>query len=159
MKSNPISSCESTIKHYGEKCISQHGFCLIYYLYDEVKHKPVMYCNYLNLNLSNGNKQDAYCAMLLLDAAQVQISHNCPFINSVVVQSDNSICYEKCILVLRMCILKDLYHHDIFILSFIHTETQDSKTLLDYFFARHMHFLSHFMKFQKQNNWSILSSS
>ena len=151
MKFNPMSSRESTIDHYGKRGISWHGFGLIYYLYDEVEHKPVRYCNYLDQILSDGNKQDAYCVMSLLDAALAQISHDCPFISSVVVQSDNARCYENHFLILGMCILNDLYHPDIFISSFIHTETQDGKTLLDAHFARCMRFLSHFMKTWKQN--------
>ena len=34
MKFNPESARESTIEHYGKRVISWHGFCLIYYLYD-----------------------------------------------------------------------------------------------------------------------------
>ena len=150
MKFNPMSSRESTIDHYGKRGISWHGFCLIYYLYDEVEDKPVRYCNYLDQILSDGNKQDAYCVMSLLDAALAQINHDCPFISSVVVQSDNARCYENHFLILGMCILNDLYHPDIFISSFIHTETQDGKTLLDAHFARCMRFLSHFMKTWKK---------
>ena len=39
MKFNPITARESSIEHYGEQGISWHGFCLIYYLYDNETKK------------------------------------------------------------------------------------------------------------------------
>ena len=151
MKFNPISARESTIEHYGKRGISWHGFCLIYYLYDNETKEPIRYSTYLDQILSDGNKQDAHCVVSLLEAALNQIIHDLPFINSVTLQSDNARCYENHFIMVAISILNEIYHSDIFISAFVHTETQDGKTLLDAHFARCIRFLSHFMKTWKRN--------
>ena len=66
IKFNPISARESTIEHYGKRGISWHGFCLIYYLYDNESKEPIRYSTYLDQILSDGNKQDAQVSCLFL---------------------------------------------------------------------------------------------
>ena len=53
MKFNPISARESTIEHYGKRGISWHGFCPIYYLYDNESKEPIRYSMYLDQILSD----------------------------------------------------------------------------------------------------------
>ena len=151
MKFDPISARESTIEHYGKRGISWHGFCLIYYLYDNETKEPIRYSTYLDQILSDGNKQDTHCVVSLLEAALNQIIQDLPFIKSVTLQSDNARCYENHFLMIAISILNELYHRDLFISAFVHTETQDGKTLLDAHFARCIRFLSHFMKTWKRN--------
>ena len=43
--------------------------------------------------------------------------------------------------------------------TFIHTETQDRKTVIDAHFARYMRFLSHFMKTWKQNKITRINTA
>ena len=125
--------------------------CLIYYLYDNKSKEPIRYRTYLDQILSDGNKQDAHCVVSLLEAALNQIIHDLPFINSVTLQSENARCYENHFIMVAISILNEIYHRDIFISAFVHTETQDGKTLLDAHFARYIQFLSHFMKTWKRN--------
>ena len=73
MKFNPISARESTLDHYGKRGISWHGFCLIYYMYDNDLGEAIRYSIYLDQILSDGNKQDMYCVLSLLEAALTQI--------------------------------------------------------------------------------------
>ncbi len=65
MKFNPINARESTIDYYGKRGISWHGFCLIYYMYDENTKEATKYCAYLDQILSDWNKQDMYCVLSL----------------------------------------------------------------------------------------------
>ena len=127
------------------------GFCLIYYLYDNESKEPIRCSTYLDQILSDGNKQDADWVMSLLEAALNQLIHDLPFINSVTLQSDNDGCYENHFIMVAISILNEIYHRDIFISAFVHTETQDGKTLLDAYFTRCTLFLSHFMKTWKRN--------
>ena len=131
IKFNPISARESTIEHYGKRGISWHGFCLIYYLYDNESKEPIRYSTYLDQILSGGNKQDAHCVVSLLEAALDQIIHHLSFINSVTLQSDSARCHENHFIMGAISILNEIYHHDIFISAFVRAETQVGKTLLD----------------------------
>ena len=141
MKFNPLDARESTINHYGKRGISWHDFCIIYYLYDNETKNAIRYCAYLDQIISDGNKQDIYCVLSLLEAALTQIVHDLPLINSVVLQSDNARSYENHFLILGIAIFNSIFHPDIFVLAFIHTETQDGKTLLAGHFARCVRFL------------------
>ena len=151
MKFNPIHSRESTIDHYGKRGISWHGFCLIYYMYDDVNIDATRHCVYLDQILSDGNKQDTYCVISLLEAGLKQIHNDLPFIKSIVLQSDNARCYENHLLILGISIFNNLYYPNIYVSEFVHTETQDGKTLLDAHFASCARFLLHFMKTWKKN--------
>ena len=70
------------------------------YMYDNEVEEAVRYCTYLDQILSDGNKQDMYCVLSLLDAALAQIINDLPFIKSVVLQYDNARCYENHFLIL-----------------------------------------------------------
>ena len=158
MKFNPMNARESTLDHYGKRGISWHGFCIIYYLYDENSKDATRYCAYLDQILSDRNKQDTYCVISLLEAALKQIHSDLPFIKSFVLQSDNARCYENHLLLLVISIFNHLYYPDIFVSEFIHTETQDGKTLLDAHFARCVRFLLHFMKTWKKNKLTRINT-
>ena len=69
MKFNPMNARESTLDHYRKRGISWHGFCIIYYLYNDNSKDATRCCAYLDQILSNGNKQDIYCDISLLEAA------------------------------------------------------------------------------------------
>ncbi len=112
MKFNPINTRESTIDHYGKRGISWHGFCLIYYMYDENMKEATKYCTYLDQILSDGNKQDTYCVLSLLEAGLKQIHNDLPFVKSIVLQSDNVRCYEN-LLIVGISIFNQLYYPDI----------------------------------------------
>ena len=90
MKLNSIFSRESTTDYYGKRGISWHSFYAIYYLFDETLNDAMMHCPYLDRILSDRNKQETYCVLSLLEAAFDKIIQDLPFIESVVLKSDNA---------------------------------------------------------------------
>ena len=63
MKFEPMSSRETTLDHYGKRGISWHGFCLVFFLKQEVRNtdgslqqEAVKYSVYLNQLMAESNK-------------------------------------------------------------------------------------------------------
>ena len=155
MKFEPQSSRETTLDHYGKRGIGWHGVHVMYYRLEQVddntEKEAVKYSIYLDQILSDGNKQDSMCVFALIDSALMQIKYNLPFINSCIIQTDNAHCYQNNFLICSMALLNAVYKDHILIEQFIHTETQDGKTVLDAHFARCMRFLKVFMKTWRMN--------
>ena len=155
MKYEPQSSRETTLDHYGKRGIGWHGVHVMYYRLEQVDDstdkEAVKYSIYLDQILSDGNKQDSMCVFSLIDSALMQIKYNLPFINSCIIQTDNAHCYQNNFLICSMALLNAVYKDHIVIEQFIHTETQDGKTVLDAHFARCMRFLKVFMKTWRMN--------
>jgi len=153
MKFEAMSSRETTLDHYGKRGISWHGFCVQFYLLhnevtdnDQVVPTPKKYTVYLDQIVSDGNKQDSLSVYSLLDAALAQISNELPFISSIILQTDNAKSYNNTFLLCAIPLLNVVYEpKGLGITEFIHTETQDGKTILDAHFARCMKFINHFM--------------
>ena len=153
MKFEAMSSRETTLDHYGKRGISWHGFCVQFYLLhnevtdnDNVVPTPKKYTVYLDQIVSDGNKQDSLSVYSLLDAALAQISNELPFISSIILQTDNAKSYNNTFLLCAIPLLNVVYKpKGLGITEFIHTETQDGKTILDAHFARCMKFINHFM--------------
>ena len=118
-----------------------------------ISKKPVQYSVYLDQMLDDGNRQDAVCVVSLLDAALKQVTIDIPAITSIILQSDNANTYQNTFLICAIAILNTWYsiNFQLKITTFIHTETQDGKTVLDAHFARCMRYLDHFMKTWKRN--------
>ena len=100
MKFEPISSRETTVQHYGKRGIGWHGFCMQYFLLEHridedgvIFNDPIKYIVYLDQVLEDGNKQDSCTVFSLLEAAISQFINDLPFINEVILQSDNAMCY------------------------------------------------------------------
>ena len=71
---------------------------------------------------------------------------NIPFISEIVLQTDNAKSYSNNFLLCGISLLNFVYKHkSISIVEFLHTETQDGKTILDAFFARCMKFVKEYM--------------
>ena len=148
MKFEAMSSREKTLDHYSKRGISWHGYCVQFHLLrnevtdnDHVVLTPKKYTVYLDQIVSDGNKQDS-----LLDAALAQISNELPFISSIILQTDNTKSYNNTFLLCAIPLLNVVYQpKGLGIIEFIHTETQDGKTILDVHFARCMKFINHFM--------------
>ena len=87
----------------------------------------------------------------LLEAASNQIINDLPFINSMTLISDNARRYENHFIMITISILNELYHRDVLISVFVHTETQDGLTLLAAHFARCIWSLYHLMNIWKWN--------
>ena len=116
MKFEPLSSRECTLDHYGKRGISWHGFCLIFFLqqsvennYGSVSKEPIKYTVYLNQILSDSNKQDSLSVLSLLDAAMAQISRELPFINELILQTDNAKSYSNNLLLCGISLLNVIY--------------------------------------------------
>ena len=133
MKYEPQSSRETTLDHYGKRGIGWHGVHVMYYKLEHVdgssNKEPVKYSIYLDQILSDGNKQDSMCVFSLIDSALMQIKYNLPFIKSAIIQTDNAHCYQNNFLICAMALLNAAYGDHIVIEQFIHTETQDGKTV------------------------------
>ena len=161
MKFEPMSSRETTLDHYGKRGISWHGFCLIFYLSsnslagvdsEEDVDEAVRYTVYLNQLLSDSNKQDSLSVFSLLDAAMSQIHQELPFITELVLQTDNAKSYSNNFLLCAISLLNVLNkHNSLCIVEFVHTETQDGKTILDAFLARCMKFVKSYISVHDTN--------
>ena len=160
MKFEPASARETSLEHYGKRGIGWHGVHIMYYKLEDVQDdeggtsskKPVQYSVYLDQILDDGNRQDTVCVVSLLDAAMRQVTIDIPAIKSIILQSDNANCYQNTFLVCAIAFLNAWYSPlKLKIVTFIHTETQDGKTVLDAHFARCMRYLDHFMKTWKRN--------
>jgi len=117
-----------------------------------MKEEPVKYTVYLNQLLSDSNKQDSLSVFSLLDAAMAQIAEELPFITKLILQTDNAKSYSNNFLLCAISVLNVTYHDKLLAISeFIHTETQDGKTILDDFFARSMKFINNWLAKQDQN--------
>ena len=153
MKWEPVSGRESTQGHFGKRGIGWHGCCIVYYKHEKVQKedgtyelKATRYTSYIDQILSGTNKQDSMCVFSCLEAALLVIIEDLPFINNLVLQSDNANAYQSCMILLSIVLLNVKYKDEIFISKFIHSETQDGKTQLDAHFAKAAGFLKRFMK-------------
>mmetsp|Transcript_11911 Transcript_11911/g.11462 ORF Transcript_11911/g.11462 Transcript_11911/m.11462 type:complete len:109 (+) Transcript_11911:4601-4927(+) len=106
---------------------------------------------YLDQVLEDGNKQDSVTVFSLLEAAIVQINNDLSFIKEIALQSYNDKCYQSSFILFAISILNIQYRNKIYIFGFVHTETQDGKTILDAHFSYTTRFLSHFMKTWRRN--------
>ena len=156
-----MSVRESTLEHYGKRGIGWHGCVLIYYLY-KVKtgdkhnieydvngceiHEARKNIVYIDQILESSNKQDGMMVISLLEAALVAINDQLPFINEIILQSDNAMSYQNPQVLFGIHLLNMKYHNNIYISEFTHSETQDGKTLLDAHFASMNKHLLSFMK-------------
>ena len=166
MKYESKSVRESSIEHYGKRGIGWHGCALIYYLY-KIKlddnnnivynasgkevYEPRKNIVYIDQIMENSNKQDGMTVISLIEAAIVTIIDQLSFIDEIVLQSDNALTYQNPQVLFGIQLLNAKYHKNIFISEFIHSETQDGKTILDAHFASMNRHLVSFMKMYKQN--------
>ena len=157
MKFEPVSSRETSLDHYGKRGISWYGVHLMYFKLEEVEDddgnitkQAVQYSVYMDQILAGGNRQDLVCVGSLLDAALKQISVDLPFVSEIILQSDNANCYQNTFLICLIALLNSYYQGVLRIKNFIHTKTQDGKTVLDAHFARCMWFISHYEDLEKK---------
>ena len=87
----------------------------------------------------------------LLESCVSLLHLQLPFINELVIQSDNATTYQNGHLVIGIHLLNIKMKNKIFISDFIHSETQHGKTILDAHFASTNRHLKNFMLSYKQN--------
>lgn len=101
---------------------------------------------------SEGCKQDVYSVFASLEAALMSIVIDLPFIKHLSLQSDNATSYQNNFLILAIFYLNHIFKkYGLRIIQFIHTETQDGKSLLDADFATAARFLRNFLKNLRNN--------
>ena len=161
MKFNPISGRETTLDHYGKRGIGWHGCQLTYYrqMVIDDETKTVRHIVYFDQILQSSNKQDASCALSMLELVIVAINHELPFIQEIGLQSDNANCYQNQFLHFGIALLNLKFCGRIFIHYYIHTETQDGKSSLDAHFACAMRFLSRFMQTWYRNHITRINTA
>lgn len=132
MKLDPIYWREKTVDHYGKRGMSWHGALIQYYTM--VEGVPTLSKFYLDQICENDNKQDKFAVISLVEAILLELKRHHPQIRKVIFQSDNAGCYQNSMHLYLFPYLS--YIHGIQIDRFVHTETQDGKSLLDAHFAR-----------------------
>ena len=85
----------------------------------------------------------------MIEAFLKQLHSELPHIKTVILQSDNAGCYQSKELLLLIATLNK--NNDIRITSYIHTETQDGKVLIDAHFTKGSAHLVRFMKMAQNN--------
>ncbi|EFX76844.1 hypothetical protein DAPPUDRAFT_106758 [Daphnia pulex] len=95
---------------------------------------PVLHTFYMDHVIENENKQDVTAVFSVLEAILMRLKAILPHLKTVYLQSDNAGCYQNTLMVFILPHLS--YVHGVCIRRFIHTETQDGKSVLDAHFAR-----------------------
>ena len=158
MKFETKSSRETTVEHYGKRGIGWHGFAIIFYLLDD-EGKPYRNIVYLDQILTDTNKQDGLMVVALLELAITTIVNELPFINKAIITSDNATCYQNHFVTFMIGIYNQRFNGKFFIESFIHSETQDGKSLLDAHFATSNRHLLVFMKTWRTNRVTRINTA
>ena len=166
MKFEAMSMRESTIEHFGKRGIGWHGCALVFYQYEDIldndgskqldengkpKKGPVRKIVYIDQIIEDNNRQDGLAVLGLLECAVTHISLRFPFIRKLVLQSDNAGTYQNHELLLGIHFINMKLKGKILIKEFIHSETQDGKTILDAHFAVAVITLLEFMKTCRAN--------
>lgn len=146
MKLDPIYYREKTVDHFGKRGMSWHGAMLQYYTMEEMdgNRTPQLTKYYMDHVIDNGNKQDKLAVFSLLEAVIMGMKEKLPVFSKVTLLSDNAGCYQNTLLMLLIPYLAFAYGTNI--TRFLHTETQDGKSVLDAHFARSMQVITSWCK-------------
>jgi hypothetical protein len=136
MKFEPVYFREKTVDHYGKRGISWHGSMITFYSSVCVDGVQTAVPNkfYMDHVVENESKQDVTSVISILEAVVIAIKKLFPHITTVFLQSDNASCYQNTVLLMLIPYLG--FAHSLCIRRYIHTETQDGKSVLDAHFAR-----------------------
>lgn len=137
MKFEPIYFREKTVDHYGKRGITWHGVMIDYYTYEfntvEDTWQAVDNKIYFDQVCDNDSKQDREAVLSLLEVTFYRIKRELPHIKRVTLLSDNATCYQNTLLPIVLPFIGNNY--GIQVSRFVHTETQDGKSVLDAHFA------------------------
>ena len=135
MKFEAKSARETTKEHYAKRGMSWHGILFQYFEKVEVEdvvggkqvtRQEVVKKNvYLDQILAHGNDQSVSSVVAFLEAGLKWLDKNLPFIDEIVLQSDNAECYNSNELRIFICLVNT--YSRIKIIRYIFTETQDGK--------------------------------
>ena len=85
--------------------------------------------------MEDSNKQDGLVVIGLMECALTSIHDHFAFISNIYVQSDNANQYQNAFLILGIELINIKMKDKLFVKEFLHSETQDGKTLLDAHFV------------------------
>ena len=154
MKYESKSSRESSVEHFGKRGMGWHGIALTFFLWETNEageSSAVKYLVFIDQVIQDGNKQDAFAVLSLLEAAMNVIHMELPYICELILQSDNAATYQNHFIKLGIHLLNCHFYDKLFISEYIHTETQDGKTILDGHFGTCVIHLNGFMKLWMPN--------
>ena len=115
-----------------------HGLAITYYMWEKLDSRQFGTNKYnvcMDQVLEDGNKQDVFAVIALLKAALSVMIQDIPYIEEIILQSDNAATYQNHKLTLGLHLLNCMFKDKIFISGFVHSETQDGKTILDTHFG------------------------
>ena len=155
MKFESMSARESSVEHFGKRGMGWHGFALMYYLWER-NPTTNQYCTqkyiiYIDQVLKDGAKQDSMTVISLIESALQVVYNEFPFINELILQSDNASNYQNHNVLLGIHLLNIKFFNKIFISEYLHSETQDGKTILDAHYGTCVRHLKKFMKVWRPN--------
>ena len=104
---------------------------------------------YFDQILEGSNKQDRGAVGAMLETCLFHLKDELPCLKTVILQNDNSGCYQSTKLALLLGNLNG--NTPVKVERFIHTKTQDGKGLIDAYFARCTHHLDCFMRTSCRN--------
>ena len=155
MKFESMSARESSVEHFGKRGMGWHGFALMYYLWEKNKKTNQYYTQkyiiYIDQVLKDGAKQDSMTVISLLESALQVIYNEFPFINEVILQSDNASTYQNHNVLIGIHLLNIKFFKKVFVSEYLHSETQDGKTILDAHYGTCVRHLKKFMKVWRPN--------
>ena len=134
MKYGMKSTRETTIEYFGKRGIGWHGFAVVYYQLDH-EGNTIRNIVYIDQILNDTNKQNGTTVVGLLEVTITAIMLELPFIKNAIITSNNATCYQNHFVTFMMSIFNKKFAGKFFISAFMHTETQDGKSLLDAHFA------------------------
>jgi hypothetical protein len=136
MNWNAMGNKETTQQHYGKRGIPWHGFLGVYYRYIPESDSFERVVIKVDQILEGDAFKNGAAVLSLLECFLCQVEKEFPFLRKAIFQSDNAGNYHKKDLVLGIAFLNLKRGGRIRVTRFIHTETQDGKSLLDAHFAR-----------------------
>jgi len=158
MKYGMKSTRETTIKHFGERGVGLHGFAILYCQLDD-EGNPIRNIVYLDQILNDTNKQGGVSVVALLEVAITAFISELPFIKEAIINPDNVNCYQNHLVTFMMAVYNKKFAGKFYISAFMHTETQDGKSLLDAHFATSNRHLVLFMKTWRSNRVTRINTA
>ena len=129
MKHRPLYWREATLLYYGKRGISFHGSALV--VPGPNNSVQLLYFDHV---IDGESKQDVGMVLSILDALFAEVKRQCPGVESCTVQSDGAAAYCNHTLPLLLTPLAS--SHGLRVPSFVHSETQDGKGIIDAHFQR-----------------------
>lgn len=136
MNFEAIRLWEKTTECFGKKGMSWHGSVVFYRAKDtqgRLRANGELSTLFFDHILSNDMKQDRVALCSILDAILARLRIELPYVKNFGLLSDNARCYQNDLVTVSAPFIGK--HHTLTIKSFIHSETQRGKSLVDAHFA------------------------